>query len=134
MTWLVARWQKRNLPQSWTEVLFTLRLFDLLIKPIASSSWLRLATMQKNVLEMHATILLKSRREGEGATKATSRTGYPQEGFLFDSKEREGLEKYGNGRVLRIEVICMQCRCTPTQTDQYKDQSKVILNSILKLR
>ena len=53
-------------------MLFTLRWFDLLIKPIASSSWLRLATMQKNVLEMQATILLKSWREGEGATKATS--------------------------------------------------------------
>ena len=34
--------------------------------------------------------------------------------------------------MLRIEDICMQCRCTPTQTDQYKDQSKDILNSILK--
>ena len=59
-------------PKVGTEVRFTLRLFDLLIKPIASSPWLGLANMQKNVLEMQATILLKSRREGEGATKATS--------------------------------------------------------------
>ena len=44
-------------------------------------SWLRLATMQKNVLEMQATILLKSWREGEGATDI--RTGYPQEGFFI---------------------------------------------------
>jgi len=90
--------------------------------------------MQKNVLEMQATILLKSGREGEGATKATSALVTHRKAFLFDSKEREreGLEKYRNGRVLKIEEICMQCRCTPTQTDQYKDQLKDILNSILK--
>ena len=60
--------------------------------------------MQKNVLEMQATILLISRREGEGATKATSTVVTHRKAFLFDSKERdrEGLEKYRNGRVLRI--------------------------------
>ena len=60
--------------------------------------------MQKNVLEMQATILLISRREGEDATKATSTVVTHRKAFLFDSKERdrEGLEKYRNGRVLRI--------------------------------